>query len=46
MDFEENGKLPFLGMKIIRTGSRLDTKVFRKPTDTGLLLHLTTATLI
>ena len=39
MELEENGRLPFLGMDIIRNGSRLDTKVYRKPTDTGLLLH-------
>ena len=29
----------FLGMVIIRNGPRLDTKVYVKPTDTGLLLH-------
>ena len=39
MELEENGRLPFLGMDIIRNGCRLDTKVYRKPTDTGLLLH-------
>ena len=39
MELEDNGKLPFLGMVIIRNGPRLDTKVYRKPTDTGLLLH-------
>ena len=39
MELEDNGKLPFLGMVIIRNGPRLDTKVYKKPTDTGLLLH-------
>ena len=39
MELEDNGKLPFLGMVIIRNGPRLDTKVYVKPTDTGLLLH-------
>ena len=39
MELEENGRLPFLGMNIIRNGCHLDTKVYRKPTDTGLLLH-------
>ena len=39
MELEESGRLPFLGMDIIRNGCRLDTKVYRKPTDTGLLLH-------
>ena len=39
MELEDNGKLPFLGMVIIRNGPRLDTKVYVKPTNTGLLLH-------
>ena len=39
MELEENARLTFLGMDIIRNGCRLDTKVYRKPTDTGLLLH-------
>ena len=39
MELEENGKLPFLGMEIIRNGTRLDRKVYRKPTDTGLFLQ-------
>ena len=39
MELEENGRLPFLGMDIITNGCRLDTKVHRKPTHTGLMLH-------
>ena len=39
MELEENGRLPFLGMDVIRNGCRLDTMVYRKPTDKGLLLH-------
>ena len=39
MELEDSGKLPFLGMVIIRNGPRLDTKVYVKPTDTELLLH-------
>ena len=39
MELEDNGKLPFLGIVIIRNSPRLDTKVYKKPTDTGLLLH-------
>ena len=39
MELDENGRLPFLGLDIIRNGCRLDTKVYRKPTVTGLLLH-------
>ena len=39
VELEENCRLPFLGMEIIRNGYHLHTKVHRKPTDTGLLLH-------
>jgi len=39
MELKDNGKLPFLGMVIIRNGPLLDTKVYMKLTDTGLLLH-------
>lgn len=35
MELEKNGKLPFLGMEIIRNSTRLDRKVCRKPTDTS-----------
>ena len=35
----DSQELPFLGMNVIRNGCRLDTTVYRKPTDTGLLLH-------
>ena len=40
MELEENGRLPFLGMNVIRNGCCLDnTTIYRKPTDTGFLLH-------
>jgi len=39
MELEENRQLRFLGMEIIRSGCWLDIKVYRKPMDTGLLLH-------
>ena len=39
MELEDNNILPFLGMEIIKNGSQLDTKVYKKPTDTGLPLH-------
>jgi len=39
MELEDNGKLPFLGAVIIRNGPRLDTKVYVKPTNAGLLPH-------
>ena len=39
MELEENGRLPFFGMDVIRNGCCLDTMVYRKRTDKGLLLH-------
>ena len=34
-----DGKLPFLGAELIRKDDRLESKVYIKPTNTGLLLH-------
>ena len=39
MGLSSDGKLPFLGMEIIRKGRKLETSVHRKNTNTGLLLH-------
>ena len=39
MEFEHEGSIPFLGTLITRCGNKLTTEVYRKPTDTGLLLH-------
>ena len=39
MECEVDGKLPFLGMEAIRNDDHLETKVYVKPTNTGLLLH-------
>ena len=39
MELAANGKLSFLGMEIFKHLSHLETKVYKKPTDTGLLLH-------
>jgi len=39
MELGENGKLPFPGTDIRKCNGRLETRVYRKPTDTGLLLH-------
>ncbi|KAK3719186.1 hypothetical protein QZH41_020416, partial [Actinostola sp. cb2023] len=39
METAQDNKLPFLGMLITKTGCHLSTEVYRKPTDTGLLLH-------
>ncbi|RMX46497.1 hypothetical protein pdam_00020514 [Pocillopora damicornis] len=36
-ELENNDRLPFLGMMIIRNSPRPDTKVYAKPTDTGIL---------
>lgn len=38
-ELEDNGKLPFLGMVIIRNGRRLVRKVYVKAYHTGLSLH-------
>ena len=40
MELATNCKLPFLGVEIVKHMSHLETKVYKKPTDTGLLLHL------
>ena len=39
MEIEVDGKLPFLGAELIRKDDRLESKVYIKPTNTGLLLH-------
>jgi len=39
MEIGEHGKLPFLGTEIRKCNGRLEKRVNRKPTDTGLLLH-------
>ena len=39
MDLEESGRLPSLGMDVIKNDCRLYTTVYRKPTDKWLLLH-------
>ncbi|XP_078366236.1 uncharacterized protein LOC144650432 [Oculina patagonica] len=39
MELEHEGSIPFLGTLITRNDNTLKTEVYRKPTDTGLLLH-------
>ena len=39
MEIATNGKLPFVGIEILKKGCKLVTSVYRKPTNTGLLLH-------
>ena len=39
LELVRQNKLPFLVMEITKNGSQLSTSVYRKPTNTGLLLH-------
>ena len=40
MELETNGAIPFLGATLIKKNGRLETKVYIKPTNTGLRLHI------
>ena len=39
MEVERSGKLPFLGTELLNHVPQIKTKVYVKPTNTGLLLH-------
>ena len=39
MEIAEQNAIPFVGMNITKIGNRLETSVYRKSTNTGLLLH-------
>ena len=39
MELPENGMIPFIGIEIIKNGTKIETQVYRKATNTGLLLH-------
>ena len=39
MEVENDGMLPFLGIQLLNRAPRIETKVFMKPTNSGLLLH-------
>ena len=39
MEVEKNGMLPFLGVQLLNRAPCVETKVYVKPTNTGLLLH-------
>ena len=39
METESNGMLPFLGTQLLNPSPRIETKVYVKPTNSGLLLH-------
>ena len=39
MEIENNGMLPFLGTQLLNKSTQIQTKVYLKPTNTGLLLQ-------
>ena len=39
MEVERNASLPFIGVELFNLAPRIKTKVYVKPTNTGLLLH-------
>ena len=39
MELPSDNMTPFIGIEIIKNGTELETRVYRKPTNTGLLLH-------
>ena len=39
MELSNNDSIPFTGTLITKNGNKLDTQVYGKPTNTGLLLH-------
>ena len=39
MELASDNKLPFVGMEVLKEGCKLETCIYRKPTNTGALLH-------
>ena len=39
MELPVDNKIPFIGIEIVKNGTKLETQVYRKSTNTGLLLH-------
>ena len=39
MEVERNASLPFIGVELLNLAPRIKTKVYVKPTNTGLLLY-------
>ena len=39
MELSVDDKIPSIGIDIIKNGTKLETEVYRTPTNTGLLLH-------
>ena len=44
MELPVDNKISFIGIEIIRNRTKIDTQVYRKPTNTGLLLHFQSPT--
>ena len=44
MELPVDNKIPFIGIEIVKHGIKLETQVYRKPTNTGLLLHFQSQT--
>ena len=44
MELPVDDRIPFIGIDIIKNGTKLETRVYRKPTNTGLLLHFNSHT--
>ena len=40
MKLSNNYSIPFIGALITKSSNKLETQVYRKPTNTGLLLHV------
>ena len=38
MELPADNRIPFIGIEIIKNGTEPETRVYRKPTNTGLLL--------
>ena len=39
LELPVDNKIPFIGIEIVKNRTKLETQVYRKPTNTGLLLH-------
>ena len=44
MELPVDDRIPFIGIEIIKNGTKLETQVYRKSTNTGLLLHFNSHT--
>ena len=44
MELRFDRRIPFIDIDIIKNGTKLETRVYRKPTNTGLLLHFNSHT--